>query len=695
MKMVLAALSALGFLVAPAPPSKLDQAVARAEEQLARGKPDDALKTLTKAAADAGAEGQAALGRLQERIGNLDAAGEAYSRAKASASGPGRADILAAVASFKLRRGKAAEALAIAKDAVAAEPTPTALAVMARAQVRMEDGPGALATAQKAVGMGASNAMAQVALGEALVAVGRSAEAEAALRQAVQLNRGSALAYSRLARAQLALGQPADAVASARKATEVDDKFGEGFAILGVAMVAQDANTWSEAIVQAQQGAFLDPENPNVQYAVGKVFEPNGQLEQAAMAYRQALAVDPAYGPARYALIQAELNRGNREGAIAEARKVATGGAASPDIERLIGEDAVRRQDYSGALPFLEKATKGLPGSPDGWALLGRAYHATGRYDDAAEAYGKAVELAPQNLSYRSTYGLVLGQAGELEQGLVELQKVTSTPGYKDAAGWTNLGWVYRNLNRPQESIAAYRKALELDPKQEQAALGLGWAYSYTKDYDKAIEAYNQVMQADSNETRTDANIGIAWGYFFKAIKSVSKEDAARAKEHAAKAGAAGRNVAQLDQKISELLQALERGQMMTRQQMEAAQKAQEEYEDQKRKIDAADRDLRSKAPATRIRGVNEMVTAAGASAVPVLISLMQLDPTYEVRIVACQALGSLGGAARAALPNIDGILRQDPLDAGLDPPPERLQMQMKDGDYRRCLRDARAKIGR
>ncbi|HSD65733.1 MAG TPA: tetratricopeptide repeat protein, partial [Vicinamibacteria bacterium] len=450
------------------------------------------------------------------------------------------------------------------------------------------------------------------------------------------------------------------------------------------------------AIAQAQQGAFLDPDNPHVQNAVGKIFEANGQLEQAANAYRRAITVDPAYGPARFALIQAELNRGNRDAAIAEAKKIAAGGATSPDIERLIGEDAVRRLDYAAGIPFLERATKGLPGNPDGWALLGRAYHATGRYEDAAEAYKKAVELAPQNLNYRTTYGLILGLAGELESGLAELQKVTSTPGYKDAAGWTNLGWIYRNLNKAQESIAAYQKALELDPKQEQAALGLGWAYQKTKEYDKAIAAYNQAIQIDPKEASADANLGIAWCYFFKAVKAGSKEDAAQAKAFAGKAGAAGRNVTQFNQKIAELENAFTTGQMMSQQQMEQAQKAQEEYEESKRRIDAANRDLGSKSPANRIRGINTIVTAAGSNAVPALISLMQLDPNYDVRIAACQALGAFGGAARSAMPNIDGLLRQPAYTAPVGSAnADELAAEMKDGDYRRCLRDAKARIGR
>ena len=169
-------------------------------------------------------------------------------------------------------------------------------------------------------------------------------------------------------------------------------------------------------------------------------------------------------------------------------------------MSRLIGEDAVRRGEYAAAISYLEKATQGLPGNADGWALLGRAYHAGRRYDEAAEAYKKAVELAPQNVGFRATYGLIAGQAGNLDEGLAQLLKVTATPGYKDAAGWVNLGWIYRNMNKPNESIAAYKKGLALDPTQEQAALGLGWAYSYTKNYDGAIAAYQQAIQIDPKD---------------------------------------------------------------------------------------------------------------------------------------------------------------------------------------------------
>ena len=85
-----AAVAALALLASVgSAQSKLDQAVAKALEQVQKGKPEDAVKTMTKAAAEAGAEGQLALARLHERLGNLDEAQAAYSQAKTRRAGPG------------------------------------------------------------------------------------------------------------------------------------------------------------------------------------------------------------------------------------------------------------------------------------------------------------------------------------------------------------------------------------------------------------------------------------------------------------------------------------------------------------------------------------------------------------------------------------------------------------------------------
>jgi cytochrome c-type biogenesis protein CcmH len=60
----------------------------------------------------------------------------------------------------------------------------------------------------------------------------------------------------------------------------------------------------------------------------------------------------------------------------------------------------------------LEKKVAAKPQDPQGWQLLGWAYFQTGRYADAATAYGKAVALKPDGPGYQSAWGEALVQAG-------------------------------------------------------------------------------------------------------------------------------------------------------------------------------------------------------------------------------------------------------------------------------------------
>jgi HEAT repeat protein len=128
---------------------------------------------------------------------------------------------------------------------------------------------------------------------------------------------------------------------------------------------------------------------------------------------------------------------------------------------------------------------------------------------------------------------------------------------------------------------------------------------------------------------------------------------------------------------------------------MEKAREAQQAYEARMKLLDQANNAIRARNSATRVRACSQLVQAAGADALNALVSVMQTDPNFDVRIACTNALGSLGPAARAALPNIDAMIRQPPYDPGINATAEQLDAQMKDGDYKRALRDARAKIAR
>ena len=157
--MLLRILTALALTAGAAAPARadkrLDEAVAKAEAHLAKGKEDEAIKVLQKAAAQAprDPEAQVALGQLLETMGKLDEAAAAFGRAgelAGAAPAAARARTQARRSAFALRAGTARDALAFARQAVDAEPGAEALAALARAEARLGD-PAARTTAERAV----------------------------------------------------------------------------------------------------------------------------------------------------------------------------------------------------------------------------------------------------------------------------------------------------------------------------------------------------------------------------------------------------------------------------------------------------------------------------------------------------------------------------------------------------------------
>jgi Flp pilus assembly protein TadD len=691
MKCALSCLVVLSVLSAPAmAQSKVDQALAKAEEQLAKGKPEEAIKTISKLVEQnpTSGEAQVALARLQERLGNLDEAGAALAKARDLTTGAAKGEVLAAIAGMDLSRGTGKDALANATKAVELGATPTTLAALARAQARNQDAPNALVTADKAVAAGATSALAHEARGEALSALGRDEDAVAAYRKALELDPKFVLARARLASVLVARDKAAEAVAEARKATEADPKNGEAFAALGRALLALNPKDWNAAIAEAQQGAFLNPKSPYVQLSVGKIFEAQGNYDQAAGAYERALESDPGFAPARLALLQANIARGKVGSAIADLKKLAAEMPGSGEAQLLVGEQMLRKSEYAEAVGVLENATRLSPGSSTAWWLLGQAYNFNRRQDEAASAFKKAVELAPTNTTYRTTLGLLLGIIGQHDAGVAELKRVVATPGYKEAAAWVNLGWIYRNMKPPKtaESIAAYKKALEIDPKEEQSALGLGWAYSYTKSWDEAIAAFNKAIQIEP-KTAGEANNGIAWCYIFK-------RDPANAETYMEKAIAGGRNDARLKDNIERMKKALAAKGSVSEEELKQAEMEREKEREKYAKYEQAEAAVRSKNPAQRIRGCRDLAAMTGSDSVPMLTFMMQNDNDYSVREACTSALGSVGAGAKTALPNLKAMLNHT-CNESLTQTAAEMEASMKCQDFKRAVRDAYQKVSK
>ena len=273
--------------------------------------------------------------------------------------------------------------------------------------------------------------------------------------------------------------------------------------------------------------------------------------------------------------------------------------------------------------------------------------------------------------------------AGKHEEAVGELKKVIATPGYKDAAGYANLGYAYRTMKPPrtEDAIAAYKKAMDIDPKNEQVALGLARSLFNANRFDEAIEMYKKTIQLEPSYAG-EANLGIAWSYTFKKDLAQARAVLDKAKSELP---AGDPRVPQ----VAENIVKVEKGQQAEKAAAEAAQ-AQAEVP-QGPTVGSLGYTLMKGAAAAR-RSAARDLARFGAPAVEVLTYAAVNDKDWDVREAAIQSLGQIGPPARSAVPQLQGIAGRNPYECTVC---EREQMnnQIHYEDLRKAARAAIQRI--
>ena len=104
---------------------------------------------------------------------------------------------------------------------------------------------------------------------------------------------------------------------------------------------------------------------------------------------------------------------------------------------------------------------------------LGNAYFRTEAYDQAIDAFKRAIELNPRFGWPYSNLALAYVQKARFAEAILLYQRsIELFTGDKDKAiSWNRLGNVYRRLNDYENAIFAYQRADDLDPDNTTLSL--------------------------------------------------------------------------------------------------------------------------------------------------------------------------------------------------------------------------------
>lgn len=140
-------------------------------------------------------------------------------------------------------------------------------------------------------------------------------------------------------------------------------------------------------------------------------------------------------------------------------------------------------------------------GDAEGWRRLGRAYVVLGRPADARQAYGRAAELAPDDLTLLDGYADAREAGAAPPAGIAAMlarveQGVVDTP--DDPRAWVRAGFARSLQDDRRGGRDAYARAHALDPTRPEVLAAYA-ASEYALDPQqpsaRAVELYGEVLK--------------------------------------------------------------------------------------------------------------------------------------------------------------------------------------------------------
>jgi serine/threonine-protein kinase len=277
-----------------------------------------------------------------------------------------------------------------------------------------------------------------------------------------------------------------NAIGVFRRSTESDPRYALAYAGLGEAYwrkyEATKATVWVEPARAACEGALaINPDLAGPHGCLGMVLNGVGEHEKAVKEFRLALEKEPT-NDLYYVGLANAYDKLNRAG----------------DAE----------QTYRRAIDF----------RPHYWALynaLGVYFFSLGRWEDSQQMFERVIALAPDSFRGYRNLGAVQFLREQIPEAVASYQKSMSIRANYEAA--SNLGTLYYFEGQYDLSAKAYRDALSLNQSDHKVWAYLGSALRWAKKPDESIEAYERALELARERLRVnprDASLQIAVGMY-------------------------------------------------------------------------------------------------------------------------------------------------------------------------------------
>jgi tetratricopeptide (TPR) repeat protein len=179
----------------------------------------------------------------------------------------------------------------------------------------------------------------------------------------------------------------------------------------------------------------------------------------------------------------------------------------------LRGERLIHDGKYQAAVDSLREATTLLPNNPQAWNHLGLAYHWARQYNQAVQAYRRAVELNYDLAPARFNLGSLLLEINQPQLAANEFAAYTLLKP-EQVEGWVRRGmaeWRARNWDAAYES---FQKAVGINHARPVVWNSIGVIELYRKNAAGAEKAFREALRHKPDYAPAIYNMGLVSQFY-------------------------------------------------------------------------------------------------------------------------------------------------------------------------------------
>ena len=282
------------------------------------------------------------------------------------------------------------------------------------------------------------------------------------------------------------------------------------FLVLGT-LTWRQCRMYANAETLWQTTLRLNPDSWQAHMGQGHTFLEEGQIDQAILEFRQAVAIQPDFAQPHYALGFTLLQKGRLDEAIVELHTTAK---LHPDDDQVHYNLAIalrQKGQMDQAILEFQKAVAIRPDFAEAQNNLGRCLLQQGRVDESIVPLRKALEIRPDYAEAHYNLGNALLQKGQVDEAGLQFQKLLALQPESVPAQESLAGVAWRLATSPNSSLRNGTKALEL-ALQSNAHTGssnpmmtatVAAAYAEAGHFDQAVATARRALQLAARQNNT------------------------------------------------------------------------------------------------------------------------------------------------------------------------------------------------